>query len=348
MDNRDINHTSTQLSFNFTSSLGIGRKIPLLLSFDYICSIRSLFQAWSKFSRGKHSRLDVLIYENSLEESILELADKLERGKFQHGAYVPFTIWDPKQRLIHKATVQDRLIHQAIVSVIEPLFERQLIHDSYSCHSGKGTHAAVNRLRHFLRQASYNDTRTVYALKCDVKQFFASYDHEILTGLLNQQIKDRRTLDLLNLVIDSFGERSGKGIPLGNLTSQLFANVYLHKLDWFVKHKLRERFYLRYCDDFIILSTDRQHLLDLIEAITKFLQESLALTIHPHKVTVRSWNQGIDFLGYVLKPRCTVLRHKTIQRALRRVDSSNLTSYLGLCSHADSHELEQLFKIKAF
>ena len=348
MNNRDIDQTPTQLSLDFTSGVGTGHETPFLSSFDYIRSITSLFQAWSKFSRGKRSRLDVLVYERSLEENILELADVLQQGQFQHGPYVPFTIWDPKQRQIHKATVQDRLIHQAIVSGIEPLFERQFIHDSYSCRKYKGTHAAVNRLRHFLNQASHNNTQTVYALKCDVKQFFASVDHKILVNLLNQQVGDARTINLLNVVINSFSDAPGKGIPLGNLTSQLFANVYLHQLDWFMKHGLRERFYIRYCDDFIVLSTDRQHLLDLVEPITRFLQERLALTIHPHKVTVRSWNQGVDFLGYVLKPHHTVLRHKTKQRALRRVSSLNLSSYLGLCSHADAHELGQLFKTKVF
>lgn len=347
MDNRDINQTPTQLSLDFTAGVGTGHEISLLSSFDYICSITSLFQAWSKFSRGKRSKLDVLCYERSLEENIFELQEQLVGGKFQHGPYVPFTICDPKTRRIHKATVQDRLVHQALVSAIEPLFERQFIYDSYSCRKKKGTHAAVRRLRTFLRQASHNNTQTVYALKCDVKQFFASVDHEILMDLLKQKVTDADTLKLLQTIIDSLSTSPGKGIPLGNLTSQLFANIYLHEFDWFVKNRLRERHYLRYCDDFIVLSTNRQHLLDLIEPITQFLSVRLGLTIHPNKITIRSWGQGIDFLGYVLKPQCIVLRHKTKLRALERVDIISLTSYVGLCSHADAYELSQLITIKA-
>lgn len=255
---------------------------------------------------------------------------------------MPFQICDPKQRQIHKATVQDRLVHQAIVSEIEPLFEPRFIFDSYSCRKGKGTHAAVARLRKFLYQASCNDTQTVYALKCDIKKFFASVDHDILIGILRQRINDEKVLALLQEIIQSLPSDSLKGIPLGNLTSQLFANIYLHEFDWFVKNILREKFYLRYCDDFIILGTDRQHLLSLVPHLTDFLQTRLALTLHPNKIKIRSWRQGVDFLGYVLKPHCTVLRHRTKLRMLRRVDENNLSSYMGLCRHANEHRLKQL------
>lgn len=238
-------------------------------------------------------------------------------------------------------------MHQALVSAIEPLFERQFIYDSYSCRKKKGTHAAVNRLRTFLLQTSNNDTQTVYALKCDVKQFFASVDHEILMELLKLRVTDQSTVKLLHAIIDSHSTRLGKGIPLGNLTSQLFANIYLHEFDWFVKNRIREKHYLRYCDDFIVLSTNRQYLLELIEVVTRFLSDRLVLTVHPNKITIRSWGQGIDFLGYVIKPKSSVLRHKTKLRALDRVNSNNLSSYVGLCSHVDAYELQQLLTMKA-
>ncbi len=291
--------------------------------------------------------MDVLTYERHLEENIFELQRLLAEGEYRHGGYTPFTICDPKQRRIHKAMVADRLVHQAIVSAIEPSFERSFIFDSYSCRKGKGTHAAVARLRKFLRQASQNDSRTVYALNCDIKQFFASVDHKTLMDLLKQKIADPNTLDLLQEVIDSHSADSGRGIPLGNLTSQLFANVYLHELDWFVKNQLREKHYLRYCDDFIILSTDRQHLLELVPSITEFLRVRLALIIHPNKVKIRSWQQGVDFLGHVIKPNCTILRHKTKMRAITRVNTTNISSYLGLCSHASEYRLKQLLLTKA-
>lgn len=310
-------------------------------SFNYICSSRNLFAAWQKFRRGKRSRMDVLEYERHLESNIFELQMELKSGTYRHGDYKPFTVWDPKQRKIHKAGVRDRLVHQAVVNVIEPPFERGFIHDSFSCRVGKGTHAGVKRLRRFLRQASANDSRTVWALKCDIRQFFASVDHQELLDLLSIKVKDEKTLSLLREIIDSFSAAPGKGIPLGNLTSQLFANVYMHQFDWFVKQDLREKYYLRYCDDFVIISKDRQHLLELVDRLQVFLKDELQLELHPSKVQIRKWRQGIDFLGYVLKPHCTLLRTKTKRRVLARVNNDNLTSYLGVCSHADSHELEQ-------
>ncbi len=312
------------------------------MSFSYVCSTVALFAAWQKFKRGKRSRLDIQVYERHLEENIFELRQLLVSGQYRHSKYIPFTIHDPKQRQIHKATVQDRLVHQAITTAIEPLFERQFIYDSYSCRKGKGTHAAVKWLQRFLRRASANNTRTIYALKCDIRLFFASVDHDLLMTLLKRKIRAVQILGLLQEVIASFEVRRNKGIPLGNLTSQLFANVYLHELDWFIKQTLCEQYYIRYCDDFIVLSQSREHLLELIDPIKEFLLTRLGLSLHPNKIVLRSWRQGIDFLGYVLKPHGVVLRAKTKRRMLRLVDSTNLPSYLGLCSHADAYELKMV------
>ena len=287
-------------------------------------------------------------YERYLEQNIFELHEELMTGNYAHGRYEPFTIHDPKQRLIHKATVNDRLLHQAIVSAIEPNFERQFIYDSYSCRIGKGSHAGVKRLQTFLRRASKNNTQTVYALKCDIKQFFASMDHAILRQLLGNQVQDLQVMQLLDQVINSLSGDLGKGIPLGNITSQLFANVYLHELDWYIKHVLKEKHYLRYCDDFIIISNSREYLEELVHPMAQFLEQRLKLALHPDKVTIRTWSQGIDFLGYVTKPYCTVLRNKTKDRMLDKANQANITSYLGLCSHADAHELENVLKLKTW
>lgn len=311
-------------------------------------SIESVFAAWYKFRRGKRSRSDVMEFERHLEENLFALHEDLVTGRYQHGAYVPFQICDPKQRQIHKATVRDRVVHQLVVSSIEPLFERQFIYDSFSCRKKKGTHAAFLRLQSFLSQASRNNTRTVYALKCDIRRFFATVDHGILYELLRKRIDDPATLELLRAIITSLSNAPCKGIPLGNLTSQLFANIYLHEFDWYMKHQLRAVHYARYCDDFIIVSPDRDYLLGLIEPLRYFLRTRLQLTLHPTKVTIRSWHQGIDFLGYVTKPHCTLLRRRTQRRMLARVTPSNLTSYQGLCSHADTYHVRQLLGILAY
>ena len=269
-------------------------------------------------------------------------------SRYEHGVYQPFTICDPKQRQIHKATVRDRLVHQAIVSAIEPLFEGRFIYDSYSCRVEKGTHAGVVRLGSFLRQVSCNDTQKVYVLKCDVRQFFASIDHETLMRQIETKIDDEPTLQLLRSILLSHNGETGKGIPLGNVTSQLFANIYLHELDWFMKQSLRIKHYLRYCDDFVVVSTDKDYLTSLIQPIKQFLVENLKLELHPSKVLIRSWNQGVDFLGYVLRPNTTTLRTKTKRRMLSKVNSNNLSSYLGMCSHANEYELSQVVKLCIF
>ena len=184
-------------------------------------------------------------------------------------------------------------------------------------------------------------------LKCDIRQFFASVDHGTLYELLRKRIDDLATLKLLKTIITSLSNAPCKGIPLGNLTSQLFANIYLHEFDWYMKQTLRATYYARYCDDFVIVSHDREYLLGLIEPIRYFLRTRLQLDLHPSKVTIRSWHQGVDFLGYVTKPHCTVLRPKTQRRMLARVTSSNLASYEGLYSHADTYRTRQILQILA-
>lgn len=293
---------------------------------------------------GKKARIDVSEYQKQVVENIRGLHESLTSGSYYHGNYQPFTICDPKTRKIHKATARYRLVHQAIVSAIEPLFEKRFIYDSYSCRLSKGTHAGVRRLGIFLRQASRNNTQKVYVLKCDVRQFFASIDHEILLRLIESKIDDEQTLELLRTIILSHGTESGKGIPLGNVTSQLFANIYLHELDWFMKQTLGVKHYLRYCDDFVIVSTDKKYLESLIEPIRIFLKDNLELGLHPHKVSIQSWHQGVDFLGYVLRPYATTIRTKTKQRMLLRVNENNLSSYLGICSHANGYRLSQVVK----
>jgi len=340
-----------ELGLIFRDVRGRGQaKSPIINSVDFstIASIKSLNWAWKKFSRGKKSRSDVKAYQTNLKPNLLDLHHALLSGTYVHGAYEPFTICDPKTRKIHKATVRDRLVHQTIVSAIEPQFEKRFIFNSYSCRVGKGTHAGVERLRLFLRQESCNSTRKVYALKCDVRQFFASIDHEVLMRLIEKRVGGEQALELMRTVILSHGAETGKGIPLGNVTSQLFANIYLHELDWFMKQTLGIKHYLRYCDDFVIVSTDKAYLESLVEPIRKFFDVHLKLELHPHKVSIRSWHQGIDFLGYILRPYATTIRTKTKRRMLKRINENNSSSYLGICTHANEFNLSEVLKLIAW
>lgn len=311
---------------------------------NHICCTKNLFTAWRTFKRGKQYKHDVMEFERHLEDNIFQLQAQLLEGRYLHDAYTPFTIFDPKRRQIHKACVKDRLVHQAVVQAIEPCFESRFIFDSYSCRIGKGTHRAVRRLRKFVNTLGANHTKTVYVLKCDVKQFFASVDHNTLLQLLQRRISNNNAMYLIAKIIDSFHTDSGKGLPLGNVTSQLFANIYLHELDYFIKHHLQEKYYIRYCDDFIIAHQDRKHLTLLIPLIDKFLQSKLNIHLHPNKTVIRTPAQGIDFLGYCILEYATVVKTDTKKRALKRVTKKNGSSYLGLCQHADTFELQQTLK----
>lgn len=322
-----------------------------------------MFLAWQEFSDGKLKKTDVLQFKAHLEDNIFQLYRELQSKTYQHSHYTAFTVCDPKLRRIHKATVKDRVLHHAIFRVLYPIFDQNFIFDSYSCRVEKGTHRAVLRLESFCRKAKGNfvskkDTKclqsgNIFALKCDVRKFFDSIDQDILLEFIKRKIDDVEALWLIEKIIKSFS----KGLPLGNVTSQIFANIYLNELDQFVKHNLREKYYLRYCDDFIILGTDEKHLRDLIPAIDAFLQEKLELNLHPNKVTIRKYRQGIDFLGYVVLSHYKVLRTKTKKRMTRKLSEKHkqlqsriisqekfdqsVQSYLGMLKHCAGWKIRQ-------
>jgi retron-type reverse transcriptase len=330
--------------------------------FNKITEPENLFSAWDEFKKGKSKKLDVLRFEKNLEQNIFQLHRDLCDKTYKHGGYTSFYISDPKLRHIHKATVRDRILHHAVFKVLNPVFEPAYIHNSFSCRIGKGNHKGVEAMAHMLRQASKNNTKTCFVLKCDIRKFFNSIDHDILIGLLQKKIKDKKTMNLLEEIIDSFGGEKPilfqrKGVPIGNLTSQLFANIYMNGLDQFVRHDLKVKYYARYTDDFIIVSGDKNYLQKLLPPIQLFLKEKLKLELHPNKVSIRKYHHGIDFLGYVALPHHIALRTRTKKRMMWKlrnrmteyknntIDQSTLLatlqSYLGILSHADAHKLSE-------
>lgn len=278
-------------------------------------------------------------------DNIVGLHESLVNRTYRHGGYQSFYITDPKLRHIHKARVRDRLLHHAIYRQLYPFFDRLFIADSFSCRVGKGTHAALDRFRRLAWKESRNGTRTCWALKCDVRKFFASVDHAILRRLLTEYIPDRKILILLEEVIESFETAPRKGLPLGNLTSQLFANVYLNELDQFAKHFLKAKQYIRYADDFVFLSNDRLNLEATLPIIRAFLHDRLALDLHPDKVFIKTAASGVDFLGWVHFPDHRTLRTATKRRMFRRIGESptkqTLASYFGMLSHGDAFGISQ-------
>lgn len=333
--------------------------------FNQIISPENLFLAWDKFRKGKASKSDVFVYKKDLESNIFQLSNKLITKKYVHSAYTSFYIHDPKQRHIHKASVGDRILHQAIFSVLNPIFEPTFIANSFSCRDGKGTHKGIKELEKILRKISKNGNMPCFAMKCDIKKFFDSVNHRILIKIIERKIKDLDVILLLKEIIGSYITSQStlfdrRGIPIGNLSSQLFANIYMNEFDQFIKHNLKIKNYLRYTDDFIIVSNDFKYLKSLINPINSFLKSELDINLHPNKVAIRKFSQGIDFLGYVLRPHYQVIRTKTRRRAFRKmrlkvfkykkgiITSKKLmqtvNSYLGVFSHAKTYQLSEDFK----
>ncbi|MCR4328878.1 MAG: reverse transcriptase/maturase family protein [Patescibacteria group bacterium] len=343
--------------------------------FEQIIAVENLLAAWKEFLRGKRTKPDMQEFSLMLMDNILALHEKLRNGTYRHGEYKHFRITDPKPRDIHKATVRDRLLHHAIHRVLYPFFDRTFIADSFSCRNGKGTHRAMNRFRMFAYQASRNHTRTCWVLKCDIRKFFASVDHHMLMEILRSRITDKKTLWLLGDIVGSFsntkiprfansplpslfrsqasvgsvrtGEPGGIGLPLGNLTSQLLVNVYMNEFDQFVKHRLRVKYYVRYADDFIIMSQNKMWLETILPEMESFLWGWLKLRLHPGKVSVSTIASGVDFLGWVHFPSHRVLRTATKKRMMKRIfahpTSETFESYKSLLSHGNAFGLEKKF-----
>lgn len=305
--------------------------------------MENLFRAWREFKRGKTKKTDVAQFDFNLEDNIFKLHDDLARGVYAPRAYESFFVKDPKLRHIHKAHIRDRVLHQALFRVLYPIFDKHFIFDSYSSRVEKGTHAGVNRLESFLRKETNNWTQQVWCLKCDVRKFFDSVDHKILFNLISQKITDERTLKLIEMIIKSFEKSPCKGLPLGNVTSQLFSNIYLNEFDQFAKHELKTKYYARYCDDFVIVNQNREMFESFIPKIRQFLSEKLSLELHPNKIVLRKARQGIDFLGYVVLPHRKVLRTKTKRRMFKRISKDTkpeiIASYLGMLSHGKNERL---------
>ena len=332
-----------------SSELGGGIKShmrkKLLISYEDIISTNNLLLAWQEFIKGKKSKRDVLDFSLNLIDNILQLHEDLANQTYQHGGYKDFYITDPKLRHIHKASVRDRLVHHAVYRQLYPFFAKTFIADSYSCQLGKGTHRAIKRFKYFANKASKNHCKTLWVLKCDIRKFFENIDHVVLLNMFNEYIADKNILLLLSKVIGSFEVKPKKGLPLGNLTSQLFVNIYMNKFDQFVKHKIKAKYYVRYADDFVFLSDSKTKLEKYLHKADEFLQNELKLELHPNKVFIKTIASSIDFLGWINFAHHTVLRTKTKRRMLKRLrinpKQESLASYLGLLSHGNTYGLQK-------
>ena len=334
-----------------------------LVAFD------NLWLAWRKARRGKGGRAPVHHFALDLEGQLLRLQTELEAGTYRPGAYRQFTVYERKPRVISAAPFRDRVVHHAVMNRIEAPLDRRFIPDCYACRVGKGTHAAVDRYQQWAR-------RWPYVLKLDVRRYFPSIDHSLLKEELRRHLKDPRVLELLDAIIDG-SPPSGEhglvylpgddlftpverrtGIPIGNLTSQFFANLYLNRFDHWVKETLGARCYLRYVDDLVLLSDDKRRLADWRLAIADYVERELRLRLHPDKGQIMPTAVGINLLGYQVWPWRRRLANQNGYRFRRRLrgqlaryhagrvdrDSviASIQAWLGHAAHADTRGLRRV------
>ncbi len=320
-----------------------------------IITFENLHTAYLKARRGKRFSPDVLAFSADLEESLLSIQEDLVSKRYRTSAYRCFFVYEPKKRMIAALPFRDRVVHHALCNVIEPIWEARFIDDNYACRVGKGTHAAADRLTAFLRRA-HRQWGQVYVLKLDVKSYFPSVNHEILMELIRRKITCRDTLWLVGEIVQSWRGDEGKGLPIGNLTSQLLANVYLHELDMFVKHNLRARYYLRYMDDTLVVHQDKGWLQQAKRSIGVFLGTRLALELNS-KSNVFPAEQGVPFLGYRIWRTHRLLKKENVQRVRRRLQAlawryatggvdlatvdASVQSWLGHARHACTYGLRR-------
>ena len=311
-----------------------------------VYNMDNLRQAYKKARRHKGKKFYVLEFEEHLEENLMQLQKELKEETWQPEPYKVFTTFDPKQRLIHAPRFRDRIVQHALVSVIEPIYYPIFIHDSYASLKHKGTHIAIDRLTQFLRRHE----EPVYVLKCDVRKFFDSIDHDVLIGILRKKIGDERVIRMCQKILSCGGIT--KGVTLGNYTSQWFANIYLNELDYFLKHELRVKECIRYMDDVVVLSESKVWLHEVKRQVDAFLK-TLKLDLHPRKQEIFPARVGIDFLGYVTWHNHRRLRKRNVWRFIRRLRgferssdrmsgehiTGSIMSWKGYAQHADTFGL---------
>ncbi|MDP3699187.1 MAG: reverse transcriptase domain-containing protein [Nanoarchaeota archaeon] len=297
--------------------------------YDKICSLNNIKLAFRKARKKKSSRPDVQEFEQKLEENLKKIQQELIIETYQPLPLKTFILRDPKTRKISKSDFRDRVVHHAVCNLIEPIFEKRFIHDSYANRKLKGTSGAIKRFNQFKRKASSNGMKVNerdnqkynnnyvrgYILKADIRKYFDTVDHEVLVQILSKKICDRKVIKLIEKILANHRTpHLGKGMPLGNLTSQFFANVYLNELDMFVKHNLKAKYYLRYVDDFVIFHKNREVLQEYKEKINGFLRRNLLLDLHPQKSRIKPLASGLDFVGYRIFYYHVLLRKRNLRK----------------------------------
>jgi len=289
--------------------------------YNEIISLKNLIIAFQKAKKGKSKKNYIKKFEENLAYNLKVLHDELKNQTYKPKSLKMFILRDPKTRKISKSDFRDRIVHHAICNFLEPLFDKTFIYDSCANRKGKGNLFALSRFKFFLRKISKNNSRNCFILKADIKHYFKEVDREILLKIISLKIQDGKTINLIRLILDNFeGEN---GMPLGNLTSQFFANVYLNELDQFVKHKLKFKYYIRYVDDFVVLHTSKRQLGILKNEIDTFLRKNLKIELHPDKSKIINLSKGIDFVGFRNFYYYRLLRKRNLRNIKRKINLFN-------------------------
>jgi retron-type reverse transcriptase len=285
---------------------------------ECIIDFENLYRAFREASTGKRYRWESLKFKANLEENLIILQNELIWDMYKPEPCRQFIVKEPKVRLISAPTFRDRVVHHALCQVIEPIFENRMIQETFACRRGKGTHAAMYHTQKCAR-AAQRKWGSYYVLKCDIKSFFPTVDRDVLMGIIGRYINDKRTMNLIGVIIRSYESphQDGKGIPIGALTSQLGANIVLMPFDHWMKEVNRVRFYARYMDDFIILHNDKEYLWELLCKIENYIHD-LKMSLNP-KTGIFPGKNGIDFCGYRIWPSHIKPRKSTIKRAKKRL-----------------------------
>jgi group II intron reverse transcriptase/maturase len=284
-----------------------------------LTTFHNLYHAFIKARRFKRDRKEILDFAYKLENELFSLKEELESFSYQSQTMKRAFLRRPEKKEIYIPAFRDRIVQQALIKILEPIFEIGFIHDSYAFRRDKGTHFAIKRFDQFKRKvASRKIPNAGYILKADIRDYYPTINHQILLGIVKKKIKDEKIIWLIGQILNNYPSK-GQGIPVGSPISQLFANIYLNELDYFVKQQLQERYYLRYCDDFFILTKSMSRLVEVEAKIREFLR-SIALELHPRKTDILGTNEGVDILGYKSFYFYRVPRRRNVRQFRRRLE----------------------------
>ncbi len=292
--------------------------------FHNVYHFNNLLLAYKRARAGTKMNNENAAFFFYLEKELHKLSEELASETYEPGPYTFFKIYDPKERLISVAPFRDRVVHHALVGTLEPYYEKCFIYDSYATRKEKGTHKAIKRAQQFLR-------RNRWYLKTDIDKYFASIDHEILLKIISEKIKDKTLLRLAGKIIRNGGQ-DGKGLPIGNLTSQFFANVYLNPFDHFIKEELQIRHYIRYMDDFVFFDNNKDQVKNVREVIVEYLHHNLNLELKESATYINQRINGLGFLGVRVFPNTVRIKNENLRRMTRRLALKKMQMENGMLS----------------